>query len=152
MLTVEYMDSAEIADAIGIGRRRVQQLEREGVLIRDPSNNRFAHEWNARRYAIFAARDFDGAARELERAGDDLQAGLDRLNEARTTVRRRAIAIEVGPAVGRFDAAMRLMTSLMPAGQRALLDRHADAEAGNAIGAFLAAAGLTLSDETTDGK
>jgi hypothetical protein len=147
MLTVDYMDSAEIADAIGVTRRRVQQLEREGVLIRDPANNLFARDWNGRRFAIFKARDFEGAARELERAGEDLQAGLDRLAQARTKAKRDAVAVEVGPAVGRFDAAMRLINALLHPGQRALLDGYADAEAGAAISQFLAAAQLKFRDD-----
>lgn len=137
-------DAAEMAERIGLTARRVRQLEEIGVLVRNAAEV-FDLDWNSRRYRIFAERDCDAAAHEIERAGRDVDAAFSALR-ACSADKRRKMAAEVGPLVGRLDAALRLVPALAQPTLRPLIERAVVADSGRVLAEFAALVGLKIAD------
>jgi hypothetical protein len=138
-------DTAEMSERIGVTVRRVRQLEELGVLIRN-AKKVFEIEWNANRYRVFADGSHDESSHEIERAARDLDAAFDRLRAERNADKRRKMAPEVGPLVGRLDAALRLAAALASPALRPLIERAVVADSGRVLAEFAALVGLTIED------
>ena len=138
-------DTAKMAKQLGLTVRRVQQLEEIGVLIRN-AKEVFELEWNANRYRIFVDGSHDEAANEIERAGRDLDRAFDRLRAERNADKRRKMAAEVGPKVGRLDSALQLAAALASPALRPLIAKAVVADSSAILAEFADLCGLEIVD------
>jgi hypothetical protein len=137
----------EMADRLGLTIRRIQQLAADGIIWRRADTNEFEIEENAQVYRIFIDRDVDEVCRRMSVAAIAVDAGLDKLAEAKGPEERMKLAREVGPTIGRLDCVLRLSIAMDPPSARQLLMTWRDAVMGRVIGDFFALARLEIKDD-----
>jgi hypothetical protein len=114
-------ETAALASRLGLTKRRVRQLEDEGVFVRSV-DEMFDVAWNVERYRLYSRKDVETVVDEINRVGTAIESGMDRLySESDLEERRKLGRAEVGPLIGQLYAAMRLSNAMASLHERPLL-------------------------------
>jgi hypothetical protein len=138
--------TSELANRIGLTSRRVRQLEDAGVFVRG-AEGQFDVDCKAERYRRYSDGNIDLVTDEIERLGQAVNAGLDRLHAEGDLGKRRKLGRDIGPLLGQLDAAMRLGAALAPPHARPLLTNCINMYSGRVISEYLDLTGRGLADD-----
>jgi hypothetical protein len=126
--------------------RHVGQLINEGVFVDRPDGS-FDIEACAARYETYLAGDLGAAADEIEELLKAVDAGMQRLRATRGIEQRRKLGREIGPLLGKLDAALRLAIAIAPPHARAVLTTCANVSSGGLLSEFMELNNIRLADE-----
>jgi hypothetical protein len=138
--------NTQLATKLGVTRQRVGQLIQEGVIIDGPDGT-FDIEVNAARYEKYLAGDLVAAADEIEELVKAVDDGMTRLRATRGVERRRKLGREIGPLLGKLNAALRLAIAMAPPHARAILTTCANVSSGDLLSEFMELNNIRLADE-----
>jgi hypothetical protein len=136
----------ELASRLGLSRQRIWQLAQEQVFLDGPDGN-LDLATCVERYQKFSSGDVGAVADEIEELLKAVEAGMSRLRAARGIEQRRKIGREIGPLLGKLDAALRLAIAMAPPHARPVLTTCANVSSGSLLSEFMELNNIRLADE-----
>jgi hypothetical protein len=141
-------DKHELAAALGLTVRRVEQLDAAGVFYANQEEV-FDIAANSERYRWLSDDDVDAVADEAERIARALDACMDKMRATQNLAERRKIRNPVLPLVPQFRAIMSLMNEMGPPSARQVFARYTTLETGDLLGTLFGLCGQRLVDDSS---
>jgi len=120
----QRVDLLTLAKALELSKRRVEQLRDVGIVFEGP-DGQYDVRANKHQYRMFKAGDLSASLAELGEITEDLEEGMAQIYAEESIEKRRVVAREVGPLIGRLDAAFAIVNALGPAHSRQLMRDYA---------------------------